>query len=143
MIRSAKHRREPFRGFLSRALGTAVLGALVLASAPAVLGQRATERYIPIGKSPGLSGVHTMIGVVDRVDEEHGMVEMSEGSESYAIYCTDDTKFWLDRSKIRLTSLTGSLSDCAKGSRIEVKCFDDEAERLEAEWVKIEVVEAR
>ena len=37
---------------------------LLLALAPVALGQRTTERYLPIGQSPGLSGKRTYMGKV-------------------------------------------------------------------------------
>jgi hypothetical protein len=118
------------------------LAVALLGSVSAVHGQRATERYIPIGKSPGLSGKYTTIGTVDGVDIPRRIIEMSDTTASYTVHCTEDTKFWLDRTKIRLTNLTGTLADCEVGRLLEVKYVDNDRNGRMAEWVKIQILEA-
>lgn len=50
---------------------------------------------------------------------------------------TDKTRIWIDRSKLKLTSVTGSFGDLQKGRRVEVK-YEDPASREVADWVKVE-----
>ena len=38
-----------------------------------VHGQKATERYIPIGQSPGLSGKYTYIGSIECIDAQNSV----------------------------------------------------------------------
>jgi hypothetical protein len=101
--------------------------------------QKATERYIPIGKSPGLSGKYTTVGTISAVDLENGMITMTDPSgHVYSVKVTKQTLIWLDRSKLRVTNLEGTPEDCRAGVRIEVRHENDDRTRP-AEWIKVEV----
>jgi hypothetical protein len=114
--------------------------AVLLAGAGAALGQRLSEMYIPIGQSPGLSGKHTVVGTITAVDPKSGILTCSYGSETTTAKVTARTRIWLDRSKARLTSQKGSLSDCAVGRRMEMRYVKDQrAPGAEVEWIKVEV----
>lgn len=95
--------------------------------------QEATEQFIPVGRSPGLSGIQTVIGNVEAVDAEAATVTV-EGVPPVRI--TERTRIWLDRSQIGETSTVGTLEDVQVGRRIEVKFVDNEA-REEADWIKV------
>jgi hypothetical protein len=102
--------------------------------------QRLTEMYIPIGKSPGLSGKHTFAGAVVSVDTSLSTLTVSDGTSSMTARITDSTWIWLDRNKLKLTNIRGSLTDCLPGRMAEIKFVRNE--RLNggnAHWVKIEV----
>ena len=58
----------------------AMIGAVPDASA-----QKATEIYIPIGKSPGLSGEYTKMGTIEEVSAQEQAITMSDAAESYTI----------------------------------------------------------
>lgn len=117
-----------------------VLATFVTLAAAAVgHAQKATEMFIPIGRSPGLSGEQTRIGTVEAIDAGAETVTMNVDSGTLVIHCHETTKFWLDRSKLRLPNDVGTLEDCQPGTRIEVKFIDDDRSAAVAEWVKIEV----
>ncbi|MCX8114058.1 MAG: hypothetical protein N3D71_03195 [Burkholderiaceae bacterium] len=112
-------------------------GALALIAAPWVAqAQKATEQFIPIGQSPGVSGKATIIGTIEAVDAAARTMTISAGATSYRCALTDRTRIWIDRSAQRLSATTGRLADLQKGRRVEVKFTD--ATRKTAEWVKVE-----
>ena len=95
--------------------------------------QKTTERYIPIGKSPGISASHSIVGTITSVDDEsHRMTVVAENSTT-TITMTAKTRYYLDRSHIKKSSQTGSYEDCEVGRDVEVKVYDDGS----ADWVKI------
>lgn len=117
-------------------IGSAVGGVLLYCFALGGYGQQAVERYIPIGRSPGLSGSYTYTGKIRDVDNRTRALEVREHGNRYAVHITADTRIWLDRSKYRRPNLVGTFNDCRKGRRVEIKFTD--AQRDTAEWVKIE-----
>ena len=114
-------------------LAIALLGAISYA-----YGQKETELYIPIGQSPGLSQKYTSIGELAEVDPRAKSVTIADPAGRRTVKITEKTRIWLDRSKLKLTNLTGSFADLQKGRRVEVK-YDDPQRREVAEWVKVEV----
>lgn len=111
--------------------------ALALLAAPLIArAQKATEQFIPIGQSPGLSGKATVIGTVEAIDAAARTMTVNAGATSYRCALTDRTRIWIDRSAQRLSATTGRLADLQKGRRVEVKFTD--ATRKTAEWVKVE-----
>jgi hypothetical protein len=120
---------------LLSALGVviAALGAISHAH-----GQKATERYIPLGQSPGVSQKVTSVGEIANVDEPTRTVTIVERSGRRAVRITDKTRIWLDRTKLKQTNLTGSFADLQKGRRVEVK-YEDPERRQVADWVKVEM----
>jgi hypothetical protein len=115
------------------AVATALLGAISHAH-----GQKETERYIPIGQSPGLSQKLTSIGEIAEVDPQARTITVTEQAGRRTVKITEKTRIWLDRSKVKQTSVTGSFADLQKGRKVEVK-YDDPVRREVAEWVKAEV----
>jgi len=111
---------------------------------PSAHGQKATEIFIPVGQSPGLSGKKTVIGTIATIDARAQTVTVGGPSGSWSATITDRTKIWLDRSKLRLTSQKGTFADFKTGLLAEVKYLDPEATtkgKGTAEWVKIQVAE--
>ncbi|NIR49418.1 hypothetical protein GWO43_13005 [candidate division KSB1 bacterium] len=98
--------------------------------------QKATERFIPIGESPGLSGKHTVIGTVDEVNKQTQTITVSDSSGSFTAKITDETRIWLDRSHLKLTNKMGAFTDIQMGRLIEVKSVGEEREGI-AEWIKV------
>ncbi len=111
---------------------------IVFAMVPVIPAEKATELYIPIGKSPGLSGKYSAAGRIEQVDYKKNMLTMSSGSSSYPVMVTDRTLIFLDRRKLGQANLYGSFADCKKGMMIEVRFEKDERSRP-AEWIKLEV----
>lgn len=113
------------------------LGAL---SAPHALGQRSAERFIPIGKSPGLSGKLTYMGKIATVDAKGRTI----GGKSWSAAVTERTRIWLDRSKLGRSNTTGTFADLKASSVVEVKYAGTARGRSSgpAEWIKVEVAPA-
>lgn len=103
-------------------------------------GQKATERYIPIGQSPGVSQKLTSIGEIADVDELKRTVTLLGPAGQHTVSITDSTRIWLDRTKIKQTNLTGTFADLQRGRRVEVK-YQDAQTRQVADWVKVEITQ--
>lgn len=119
-----------------RALGIwAVLA--VLGTAVPALAHKATERFIPIGQSPGVSHVLTEVGKLEGVDPRRRSITMATPSGLLVIGIRAETKIWVDRTKSKLTNLNGSFADLKSGRTIEVRFIDPKKKQI-AVWVKIE-----
>jgi hypothetical protein len=112
-----------------------ILGAV---SIPAIYGQKSTEIFIPIGKSPGLSGKYSAIGEIVSFDNATRILRIRGEEKEHSARVTEETKIWLDKSEIRQTNEVGSPADCQEGRWCEVKyVYDGEIRTEEAEWIKI------
>jgi len=98
--------------------------------------QHATERYIPIGKSPGLSDKYDWIGEITAVDQGAGTVTIRNPQGERSIRVTDTTQIWVDRSAMRQVNTVGTLSDLIVGRRVEVH-YTDYERRDTAAWIKV------
>lgn len=99
--------------------------------------EKATELYIPIGQSPGLSGKYTVMGRIDQIDPQNQNLTMSGASGSYTVKMTERTFIYLDRSKAQLSNVYGTLADCNAGDLVEVK-FEDNSRNKPIEWIKVQ-----
>jgi hypothetical protein len=99
--------------------------------------EKATELYIPIGQSPGLSGEYTVMGKIDQVNPQNQTLKMSGASGSYTVKMTKNTSIYLDRSKAQLSNIYGTLADCKGGDLVEVK-FEDNSHSKPIEWIKVQ-----
>lgn len=113
-----------------------------LCSAALADAHKATERYIPLGQSPGVSHVLTAVGKIEGVDPRRKSITIATSSGILVIGIRQDSKIWVDRSKSKQTSLVGSFADLKSGSAIEVK-FADPARKQFADWVKVEAAPPR
>jgi hypothetical protein len=124
---------KPNRPLLARLAALVLLAALPFATQA----QQATERFIPLGASPGVSGKMAMMGTV--VGYADGVLTLS--SPAYPapqrVRLTAATHIWLDRGAARQSSTAGSTADLRPGRRVEVK-FTDPSRREVADWVKVE-----
>jgi len=100
--------------------------------------QRTTEQYIPIGESPGISGVRSYIGAITAVDPQRRTFTVQDTTGPRTIKVGEGTRIWRDRSAERLSNEAGDLSDLRVGRRVEVKYVDDQA-RDTADWIKVAV----
>jgi hypothetical protein len=114
-------------------VAVALLGAISHAH-----GQKETERFIPIGQSPGVSQKQTSIGEIAEVDESKRTVTILDPAGRRTVGITETTRIWLDRTKLKQPNLTGSFADLHKGRRVEVK-YQDPDRREVADWVKVEI----
>jgi hypothetical protein len=127
------------RGSGVRSLWTGLAVALSLLCATVYAhGQKATERYIPIGQSPGVSRTHTWIGEITEVDARARTVTIADSAGTHTVQITEKTRIWLDRSKLKKTNLTGRFADLQKGRMVEVK-YESPERRDAADWVKVEI----
>ena len=115
------------------ALGLVAALSGVARSAPA---QRTTEQFIPIGQSPGISGVRSYIGPIVAVDVQRRTFTVRDSTGERTIKVVPRTLIWLDRSGQRLTNEAGTPTDLRAGRRVEVKYVDD-ALRDTADWIKV------
>jgi hypothetical protein len=118
-------------------IAATVLAAL-LANFSFAHGQKQTERFIPVGQSPGVSGKSTWIGTIEATDPKARTITLAQGERRYTVAVTERTRIWLDRSRLKLTALNGSYGDLQPGRRVEVKYGDAKREGI-AEWIKVQM----
>ena len=99
--------------------------------------QQQTEIFIPIGESPGLSGLYTDVGRILGFDAGSGVLSLAAGGGTRPVQTSAETAIWLDRSKAKLRNESGDVSDLVSGRRAEIKYLDP-AKRDSAAWVKVE-----
>ncbi len=104
--------------------------------------QKATEIYIPIGKSPGLSGKTTVIGTIDSVLAQERTMTIRGQGRTWSVKIEACTDIWIDRSRLLRTNLYGTVADCRPGRLVEIK-FQDNRPRDGAtcEWIKVQARE--
>jgi len=119
--------------YLRLAIVVVALGGTLEAS-----GQQATEMFIPIGQSPGLSNKESVIGTLESVDPGKRMVTISNSSGAQTVGITDRTLIWLDRSEQKQPNQNGAINDLQKGRKVEVKVRKGEPKAV-AEWIKVQV----
>jgi len=100
--------------------------------------QRETEVFIPIGKSPGVSGKLSVIGKVAEVNARDSTVTIGQGASTKTVKLTGSTEIFLDKSKIKLTNTSGSFTDIRNGLTVEAKYKDNQGGRL-IEWIKVQL----
>ena len=115
-----------------------VIGTAFYALGGAPLGnaQQATERYIPIGQSPGVSGTYTYVGRVIATDPGRQTISVDDRTGVHLIKIAETTSIWFDRSKSNRQNRVASYSDCKVGARVEVMYQRDDV--TTARWIKIE-----
>jgi len=123
---------------MMRAYLTKIVVLLALLSPGALaLGQQQTERYIPLGQSPGLSGKVTLIGEIAAVDAPSRRLTVATPQGARSVKVSDRTSIWIDRSLYRKTNLTGRFDDLKTGNKVEV-LFAEGADRQVARWIKMQ-----
>lgn len=121
------------------------MGVLLGVGLPAASGNEMTERFIPVGQSPGLSGKYTVIGKLQSVNAREQTCAVAGPAGALNVKVTERTKIWLDRSKLRQTNLKGTFADLRPGATVEVKPEDHQrgVSSGPAEWIKVEVSASR
>ncbi len=105
-----------------------------------VFAQKATEIYIPYGKSPGLSGKYTLTGTIEAVDAQGQVITMKGADKNYALRFDSDSKIWLDRSQTKQSNKVAALSELQMGLRAEVKFRDNDRQKT-VEWIKVQLIQ--
>jgi hypothetical protein len=106
----------------------------------AAVAQEATEQFIPIGESPGVSREESYLGECVAYDAEDRVLQMHGNRGIRRILITEKTRIWLDRSPIEETNVVGDPGDLLPGRRMEVRYADPDDKEV-ADWVKVEIVE--
>jgi hypothetical protein len=96
-------------------------------------GQQATEVYIPIGKSPGVSNVQSVIGTISATDHDAYHATIMVNGVARTVTMTEKTIYYLDRNEAKKQNSLGSFEDCEIGRRVEAKLDDDGY----VVWIKI------
>ena len=119
------------------------LGVLLALPASALFAQAAMEMVKPIGESPRVSNIYSIIGKIDTVNQENRSLTVSDSSGvKYLVTIPKEAPIWLDRSKAQGKNEVGSPADLQPGRTVEVKYKGDPATRgtsVTADWVKVEV----
>lgn len=130
------------RGMNREAVRTLVAGlgmaVALLCGVPYAHAQKATERYIPIGRSPGLSGKYTSIGTIADASARDQTMTIADSTGSRTMQISKQTRIWLDRTALKQSNITGTFADLQPGRRVEVKYLDPDR-RQKAEWIKVEI----
>ena len=111
--------------------------AILLATQASGFAQKTSELFIPLGQSPGLSGIHTLIGKIVQVNALNNTIMIADTAGTYSVAMVPNTWIYLDKSKAGLPNSQGTLADCKVGDSIEVK-FVDNARSKPAEWIKVQ-----
>ncbi len=116
------------------------LVCVLMIGAYSVQAEKATELFIPIDQSPGLSGEYTVMGKVVKVNPGTQSIMMSGPSGSYTVKLTKHTFIYIDRSEAQLSNSYGTMADCEAGDLVEVK-FVDNSRNKPVEWIKVQKTE--
>ena len=108
---------------------------------PAPSAQEMTEKFIPVGQSPGLSGKYTVIGKLQSVNAREQICSVASAAGTVNVRITERTKIWLDRSLLRQPNVKGTIADLKPGLTVEVKPEGHQsgAPSGPAEWIKVQV----
>ena len=115
-----------------------VIVVVALAGVSEAFGQEATEMYIPIGQSPGVSGKSTLLGTIESVDPGKRMLTVSGPAGTRKFQIADRTLIWIDRSAQKQRNQTGTLADLQRGRKVEIKP-DEGAGQAVAKWIKVQL----
>jgi len=113
-----------------------MLAALLCLNFAVGQAQQTTEKFIPIGMSPGVSGKSSYLGSITSVDPAAKSFSIQTDSDSKIIGVAPTTRIWLDRSKSRKSNLDGEFGALEAGSRVEIMM--DPSAPTKAAWIKIE-----
>jgi hypothetical protein len=116
------------------------LFVVALFALPPAYAQKATEQFIPIGQSPGISGTHTWIGEIVASDSRALTLSARAAQGPVTVRLNDKTRIFLDRSKLKQSNLAGSIADLQKGRVAEVR-YEGPAEARTADWIKVEITQ--
>lgn len=103
--------------------------------------QRSTEVYIPIGESPGVSGVLSVIGTCSAVGAQRQTVTVRAGDRTWSTEIGEETKIYLDRSQLGLPNTYGTVGDLREDRVMEIKYpRGRRVSGTACEWIKVRVM---
>lgn len=115
-----------------RRITSLILLTVVVFPAAELFSHPATELYIPIGKSPGVSNVKSYIGRIQSLREtDNGFLMTVEDAVS-RIDVDESTKIYVDTGRGRKNRI-GTREDCEVGRTVEVYLHASGI----AYWVKV------
>ena len=118
---------------------TICLGCVFILGITAITySEKATELYIPLGQSPGLSDEYNLIGRIDAVDSQKRTLSVVGSAGSFTVHTTDDTMIFLDNSRLRQPNRYGTFSDVKPSIMVEVR-FEAGKRHRPAEWIKLQI----
>jgi hypothetical protein len=120
-----------FRSMLSFALAALLCGAI------SSYGQEATEMFIPIGQSPGVSDKVSHIGTIDTADQKKRTVVVDCDSVTHTFVIDKNTAIWIDRSLQKLSAQYGKLEDLQPGRKVEVYVTTEDSKTF-VKWIKVQ-----
>jgi hypothetical protein len=110
-----------------------------LAVSHQAISQKTTEVFIPLGKSPGVSGKMTIIGKVESIKPgTHSITVRQDDNTRTIIEIDKNTPIYLDKSDIGETNSSGRWEDIQPGRVIEVK-YRGAIQQGALDWIKIQV----
>ena len=112
---------------------------LCLLTTAVATAQRATEIYIPIGRSPGVSGKLSTIGTCTACDVTERVATVRAGQNTWTVKMTAATKIYLDRSELGQPKCCGTLADLRDSRQVEIKYKGERKSGSECEWIKIRI----
>jgi len=120
----------------------AILRALLaLCVAQGATAQHLTERYIPVGAYPELVDRWVTVCTIVAVDPQARTVTVRQDGRELRFRVADDTRIWLDRSRLVQPTADGGLADLVPGLRAEVR-FGPERPDV-AYWIKAQIAPAQ
>ena len=120
---------------------TICLGWIIILGITAIVSaEKATELYIPIGQSPGLSDSSNLIGRIHAVDYKNRSLTVDGASGRLTVHATEYTLIYLDKSKLRQPNQYGTFSDVKPSITVEVR-FESGKRHRPAEWIKLQIVD--
>jgi hypothetical protein len=100
-------------------------------------GQKATEMFIPIGKSPGISGTVSLLGTIKSIDQNTYVLTIAgTDDQSTAVPISKRTKIYIDRSETGQSNTAGAWKDLKPGAVVEVK-YQNKDKTGEVDWIKV------
>ncbi|SRR6266496_4664756 len=103
-----------------------------------IYAQKETEVFIPLGKSPGVSGKYSVMGKVGTVNTADSTITIAQDATIKTIKITAGTEIYLDKSKLKLTNKKGSFADIKEGLMVEAKYKNNKPDGL-IEWLKVQL----
>ncbi|MGH8586790.1 MAG: hypothetical protein ACREWE_11630 [Gammaproteobacteria bacterium] len=118
------------------------MGLLLVLLSTAPHAQQATEIYIPIGASPGVSNTSSIIGTIATVSATDNALTVTDAAGTVTVSIPKETPIWLDRSAAAGTNEVGSPADLEAGLTVEVKYREAaRAASVTADWIKVQMTD--
>jgi hypothetical protein len=97
------------------------------------------ELYIPMGHSPGLSDSLTIVGQVETIDHQTGVMTVSGGDTTRQVQMPESTAVYLDYNRHGKANVYGSVEEIQPRDLVEVYVVNDgEGGGGDVVWVKVQ-----